>query len=72
MHFKFGSAGDLECHAARHQRAVAPREILQEQIPQRHETKILLYGQPVASKSQPCKAVAHHEALTENSKWLVA
>lgn len=32
------------------QRAMTPREILQEQSPQYHETEPLLYGQPVASK----------------------
>lgn len=48
------------------------REILQEQSPQGHETKPLLYGKPVASKSQSFQAVAQHETLIESSKWSVA
>lgn len=62
----------LECLTSRLQRARALREILQERSPQGHETKPLLYGKPVASKSQSFQAVAQHEALTECSKWLVA
>lgn len=46
-----------ECHTSRLQRAMSPREILQEQSPQYHETKPLLYSQPVAYKFQSWKAM---------------